>query len=72
LFDGWSNHTNELCSVPQQENGSDCGLFTWLFAAYSSMEGAFNFTQRDILLLHLFITYIVYQSGLKQLKLKPV
>jgi Ulp1 family protease len=72
LFDGWSNHTNELCSVPQQENGSNCGVFMWLFAAYCSMEGTIDFKQKDIQLLHQFNTYIVYQSGLKQLKLKPV
>jgi Ulp1 family protease len=68
----WTTHTNELCSVPQQEKGRDCGVFMWLFAAYRSMECEFKFTQRDIPLLRRFITFIIYQSGLKELELRPV
>jgi sentrin-specific protease 1 len=69
---GWTTHTNELCSVPQQDNCQDCGVFTWLYAAYRSMQCEFKFAQRDMSLLREFITHIVYQSGLEELKLRPV
>jgi hypothetical protein len=68
----WTTHTNELWTVPQQDNGFDCGVFMWLFAAYRSMECEFKFTQGDIRLIRRFITTIIYKSGLKELDLQPV
>ena len=34
--------------MPQQLNGHDCGVFTLMFAEYSSRDATFNFQQEHM------------------------
>ena len=34
--------------IPQQMNGSDCGMFTCKFAEYKSRRARFTFSQKDM------------------------
>ena len=35
-------------NIPRQENGSDCGAFTLLYADFLSRNSPFSFTQKDL------------------------
>jgi len=37
-----------LQDIPQQKNGSDCGMFTCRFAEYASRRAAINFSQAQM------------------------
>jgi sentrin-specific protease 1 len=46
-FTGWEDHFSK--SIPQQENGYDCGVFTCQFLeSLSRNVESFNFTQKDM------------------------
>ena len=57
----WSELKSPPESVPQQDNGSDCGVFTCLFAAYCSLdrEHHFDFSQADIGLLRHYMANVI-------------
>ncbi len=44
----WSRQQNHRARIPRQLNGSDCGVFMCLFAAYASLRRPFTFSQKDI------------------------
>jgi Ulp1 family protease len=54
---------NSQPRVPKQNNDYDCGVFMCLFAAYSSIDSPFNFTQRDISLVRQYMVQIIYKAG---------
>jgi sentrin-specific protease 1 len=59
----WKIKLNSRRSVPQQKNGYDCGVFMCLYAAYSSIDSPFNFTQSDILSVREYMVKIIYRAG---------
>jgi sentrin-specific protease 1 len=61
----WTTETPGPSAIPQQENGNDCGVFTWLYAACCSIGRPFDFTQEDIPLIRQFITHIIYHFGVR-------
>ena len=42
----WTNHTPK--NIPNQENGSDCGVFTCMYARHIASGVPFTFSQRDM------------------------
>ena len=58
---GWSQLRD--ARVPLQDNGSDCGVFTCLFAAYASLDRPFNFTQEHIAIIRRWMVHIIYEIG---------
>ncbi|TPX78554.1 hypothetical protein CcCBS67573_g00139 [Chytriomyces confervae] len=61
-FTGWSDYCPK--DIPRQENGFDCGVFTCMFAEYSSREAEFDFSQEQMPYLR---QRIVYELCTKQL-----
>ena len=65
LADGWEigipgvdEDGNENVLIPQQENGSDCGVFTCRFGESISRRSPFNFNQVcDSLFSELFLIF---------------
>ncbi|CAM9312221.1 unnamed protein product [Bubo scandiacus] len=47
-FSEWTLHSMEPHEIPQQENGSDCGVFTCKYADYISRDKPLTFTQNDM------------------------
>ncbi|KAI9364484.1 hypothetical protein DFJ73DRAFT_788926 [Zopfochytrium polystomum] len=45
-FEGWTDYAPK--SIPAQRNGYDCGVFTCMFAEFSSRQAPFTFTQIDM------------------------
>ncbi|CAG07397.1 unnamed protein product, partial [Tetraodon nigroviridis] len=45
---GWILHSKERHEIPQQMNGSDCGMFTCKYAEYITKEKPIKFTQRHM------------------------
>eukprot|EP00066_Takifugu_rubripes_P030908 XP_011620174.1 PREDICTED: sentrin-specific protease 1 [Takifugu rubripes] len=45
---GWVLHSKERHEIPQQMNGSDCGMFTCKYAEYITKEKPIKFTQRHM------------------------
>jgi hypothetical protein len=62
----WRVHQMPSESVPQQDNHSDCGVFTLLFATYYSIDQPFTFAQRDMDPVRRFLTNVIYQAGVKK------
>lgn len=46
-LDGWEFYT-AYDHIPQQKNGSDCGVFTCTYAEYLSREAQLDFEQKDM------------------------
>jgi sentrin-specific protease 1 len=44
----WSLQTCDIATTPQQNNGSDCGMFTIAFADFLADNLPLRFTQADI------------------------
>ncbi|CAM9846570.1 unnamed protein product [Ascophyllum nodosum] len=44
----WTMVGTDIDTTPQQENGSDCGVFACSFASYASEDLPFEFSQADI------------------------
>ncbi|NWQ83238.1 SENP2 protease, partial [Columbina picui] len=44
----WTLHNMQPHEIPQQTNGSDCGVFTCVFADYISRDEPLTFTQDDM------------------------
>ncbi|XP_064020785.1 sentrin-specific protease 2-like [Pogoniulus pusillus] len=44
----WTLHSMESHEIPQQSNGSDCGVFMCKYAEYISRDRATTFTQNDM------------------------
>ncbi|KAM7404737.1 hypothetical protein PAMP_012057 [Pampus punctatissimus] len=42
---GWSLHSKKRNEIPQQMNGSDCGMFTCKYADYITKDKSITFTQ---------------------------
>jgi len=47
-LDMWRFESKIMKNIPQQMNGSDCGMFTCKFAEYISRDAAITFNQKDI------------------------
>ncbi|XP_059920844.1 sentrin-specific protease 1 isoform X1 [Gadus macrocephalus] len=45
---GWTLHSRRRNEIPQQMNGSDCGMFTCKYAEYITKDKAITFTQRHM------------------------
>lgn len=45
-MDGWTTVNRK--DIPQQHNGSDCGMFACRFAEYITRRARINFTQKDM------------------------
>lgn len=45
-MDGWTTINRK--DIPQQHNGSDCGMFACRFAEYITRRARINFTQKDM------------------------
>lgn len=45
---GWSLGSKRSQEIPQQMNGSDCGMFTCKYADYVSRDRPLRFTQKDM------------------------
>jgi len=50
--------------IPQQMNGSDCGMFTCKFAEYISRRARFTFTQRDMPYFRQRMVYEIVKNNL--------
>lgn len=54
---GESEDVNRNDRIPQQENGSDCGVFTCRFAEYISRRASFRFRQVSLSPPHVSVSY---------------
>ncbi|KAJ3586109.1 hypothetical protein NHX12_012510 [Muraenolepis orangiensis] len=45
---GWTLHTRRRNEIPQQMNGSDCGMFTCKYAEYITKDKPITFTQKHM------------------------
>ncbi|XP_072306023.1 sentrin-specific protease 1 [Eucyclogobius newberryi] len=45
---GWSLHSRKRNEIPQQMNGSDCGMFTCKYADYITKDQSITFTQKHM------------------------
>lgn len=45
---GWSLHSKKRNEIPQQMNGSDCGMFTCKYADYITKDKPITFTQKHM------------------------
>ncbi|KAF7649576.1 hypothetical protein LDENG_00139330 [Lucifuga dentata] len=45
---GWTLHSKRRIEIPQQMNGSDCGMFTCKYADYITKDKAITFTQKHM------------------------
>lgn len=45
---GWTLHSKTRSEIPQQMNGSDCGMFTCKYADYITRDKQITFTQRNM------------------------
>ncbi|XP_023280890.1 sentrin-specific protease 1 [Seriola lalandi dorsalis] len=45
---GWSLHSKKRSEIPQQMNGSDCGMFTCKYADYITKDKPITFTQKHM------------------------
>ncbi|XP_062462573.1 sentrin-specific protease 2 isoform X1 [Pezoporus occidentalis] len=48
MFSEWTLHSMESHEIPQQLNGSDCGVFMCKYADYISRDKPITFTQNDM------------------------
>ena len=46
-WEQWQIDTSQT-KIPQQENGYDCSIFTFLFANFMSIDKELTFTQCDV------------------------
>ncbi|KAI8812089.1 hypothetical protein BJ742DRAFT_674201, partial [Cladochytrium replicatum] len=61
-FEGWVDFAPK--NIPAQTNGYDCGVFTCMFAEYSSREAPFDFTQAQMVYLRKRIAYEIISGRL--------
>lgn len=45
---GWIRHSKTRNEIPQQMNGSDCGMFTCKYADYITKDKPITFTQKHM------------------------
>ncbi|MED6281484.1 SUMO1 sentrin specific peptidase 1 [Characodon lateralis] len=45
---GWTVHSKKPSEIPQQMNGSDCGMFTCKYADYITKDKPITFTQKHM------------------------
>lgn len=45
---GWTLHSKKRNEIPQQMNGSDCGMFTCKYADYITKDKSITFTQKHM------------------------
>ncbi|XP_068996649.1 sentrin-specific protease 1 [Embiotoca jacksoni] len=45
---GWTLHSKKSSEIPQQMNGSDCGMFTCKYADYITKDKPITFTQKHM------------------------
>uniref|UniRef100_A0A665XCC3 Sentrin-specific protease 1-like n=1 Tax=Echeneis naucrates TaxID=173247 RepID=A0A665XCC3_ECHNA len=45
---GWTLHSKKRSEIPQQMNGSDCGMFTCKYADYITKDKQITFTQKHM------------------------
>ncbi|XP_053705004.1 sentrin-specific protease 1 [Synchiropus splendidus] len=45
---GWKLHSKKRSEIPQQMNGSDCGMFTCKYAEYITKDKPITFTQKHM------------------------
>lgn len=64
LLDPSSYSTEVMKDIPQQMNGSDCGMFTLKYAEYISRDAEISFSQKD---MHYFRRRMVYELITSQL-----
>ncbi|EGO05030.1 hypothetical protein SERLA73DRAFT_118688 [Serpula lacrymans var. lacrymans S7.3] len=64
-FGGWEDYSSG--DTPQQENGSDCGVFTCQFlASLARGEESFRFTQQDMLYLRRRMIWEIGHAELRE------
>ena len=59
----WSCLPQTRAKIPRQQNCSDCGVFMCLFAAYSSLDRPFRFSQNQIAAVRRWMISIIYKVG---------
>ncbi len=59
----WSRLPQNVSTIPQQTNCSDCGVFMCLFTAYASLNRPFSLTQRQIPMVRRWMVQIIYKVG---------
>ena len=60
-----AHFTTELVKdIPQQENGSDCGMFTCKFAEYLSRDADISFSQDDMPYFRKRMVYEIVRADL--------
>ncbi|ORX51294.1 cysteine proteinase, partial [Hesseltinella vesiculosa] len=59
---GWSGVT--LTDIPQQENSSDCGVFTCTFAEHLTRDAPLNFSQADMVPIRRRMVFDISQKEL--------
>ncbi len=47
-LDSWELISTDMATTPQQDNGSDCGVFTCAFAHYLSLQLKLHFSAADM------------------------
>ncbi|KAH6922318.1 hypothetical protein HPB50_013100 [Hyalomma asiaticum] len=59
----WENWTLKIMDVPQQQNGSDCGMFTCQYAECISRDAPISFGQQDMAYFRKRVVYeILHQT----------
>lgn len=60
----WLTHACKFQTIPQQNNGYDCGVFACMFAEAASRRGQFVFTQKDMPSLRKRMVYEILTKNL--------
>ena len=60
--DGW--RVQPMTMIPEQANGSDCGVFACQFGKYLAREWPLDFTQENMSQLRLQMIYEIYTKKL--------
>ena len=62
-MDSWQLIPTDVATTPQQENGSDCGVFTCVFANYLSLQLRLDFSAADMFYFRQRITLDILKKA---------
>ena len=63
-MDSWQLIPTDVATTPQQENGSDCGVFTCVFANYLSLQLRLDFSAADMFYFRQRITLDILKKAI--------